>query len=104
MTVEEYEGQGSGSGTGGNGDPPAKGEKVLLIVQFDGKSVKFNLSKTAPLKKIFRATEKQFGMEPMTLKFTFDGKTLNDEDSPLEHEMEDEDLIHAHTPQIGGSY
>ncbi|KAG1758221.1 hypothetical protein EDD22DRAFT_214704 [Suillus occidentalis] len=52
--------------------------------------------------KLHDVHQKRFGKEPGTFKFTYDGKRLRAENTPMDMEMEDGDIIDAHLEQLGG--
>ncbi|KAI0065156.1 hypothetical protein BV25DRAFT_1989400 [Artomyces pyxidatus] len=84
---------------------PEASEKIQLQVNFEGRVVKFKLKRSGCLKKVLDAATKQFNMEKDTLRFTYNGKRIRGEEdeTPENLEMEDEDEITAHLGQVGGT-
>ncbi|KAI0072246.1 hypothetical protein K474DRAFT_416426 [Panus rudis PR-1116 ss-1] len=77
--------------------------KLNLVINHEGQTCQVKVKSNTPFKKIFEAAEKRFGKEPGTLKFQYDGTRLQPNETPLDHEMQDEDVIDAHLEQLGGS-
>lgn len=42
------------------------------------------------------------GVSVNTLRFLFDGRRINDEDTPKSLEMEEDDVIEVYQEQVGG--
>ncbi|KAG1856980.1 ubiquitin-related domain-containing protein [Suillus subalutaceus] len=76
--------------------------KLSLVINYEGTQITVKVKHNMPFKKIFDAAEKRFGKEPGTFKFTYDGKRLRAENTPVDMEMEDGDIIDAHLEQLGG--
>ncbi|KIK36824.1 hypothetical protein CY34DRAFT_16124 [Suillus luteus UH-Slu-Lm8-n1] len=76
--------------------------KLSLVINYEGTQITVKVKHIMPFKKIFDAAEKRFGKEPGTFKFTYDGKRLRAENTPMDMEMEDGDIIDAHLEQLGG--
>ncbi|CAL1702559.1 unnamed protein product [Somion occarium] len=77
--------------------------KLNIVVDFEGQSCTILVKHNTPFKKIFDAAEKRFGKEPGTFKFTYEGKRIQATETPLDHEMQDGEVIDAHLQQLGGS-
>ncbi|KAG1880900.1 hypothetical protein F4604DRAFT_1748667 [Suillus subluteus] len=96
--------------------------KLSLVINYEGTQITVKVKHNMPFKKIFDAAEKRFGKEAGkwqlfserrkrfvltnnpsgTFKFTYDGKRLRAENTPVDMEMEDGDIIDAHLEQLGG--
>ncbi|KAG2071201.1 hypothetical protein BDR04DRAFT_515707 [Suillus decipiens] len=76
--------------------------KLSLVINYEGTQITVKVKHNMMFKKIFDAAEKRFGKEPGTFKFTYDGKRLRAENTPVDMEMEDGDIIDAHLEQLGG--
>ncbi|PIL34542.1 hypothetical protein GSI_03320 [Ganoderma sinense ZZ0214-1] len=74
--------------------------KINLVVDFEGQTCTVKVKPGTPFKKLFEASEKRFGKDPGTFKFTFSGVRLRPEETPAEHNMEDGDTIDAHLQQV----
>ncbi|KAG1869302.1 ubiquitin-related domain-containing protein [Suillus tomentosus] len=76
--------------------------KLSLVINYEGTQITVKVKHNMSFKKIFDAAEKRFGKEPGTFKFIYDGRRLRAENTPMDMEMEDGDLIDAHLEQLGG--
>ncbi|KAG1897859.1 ubiquitin-related domain-containing protein [Suillus fuscotomentosus] len=76
--------------------------KLGLVINYEGTQITVKVKHNMSFKKIFDAAEKRFGKEPGTFKFIYDGRRLRAENTPLDMEMEDGDIIDAHLEQLGG--
>ncbi|KAA1470898.1 ubiquitin-like protein [Dentipellis sp. KUC8613] len=83
---------------------PGLSEKIQVQVEFEGRSVKFALKRTALVRKVFAAAATAFNMDAGSLRFAFRGKRLRpeDDDTPDSLDMDDGDTIDAHVQQVGG--
>ncbi|KAJ3787932.1 ubiquitin-related domain-containing protein [Lentinula aff. detonsa] len=83
-------------------DPTDVKPKLNLQIQFEGIQVTVKVKADMLFKKIFKAAADKFNKEPGTLKFTYDGNRIQEDQSPASLSMEDGDLIDAFLEQIGG--
>ncbi len=82
----------------------------VLLTNFRGRfpyfyvfnAVFFKVKKTTAFKKIFDAYLQRVGKAPGSLRFMFDGARVQDNQTPAELGMEDEDTIDAAAEQTGG--
>nr|VWO94953.1 Ubiquitin-like protein SMT3 [Ganoderma boninense] len=58
--------------------------KINLVVDFEGQTCTVKVKPGTPFKKLFEASEKRFGKDPGTFKFTFSGVRLRPEETPAE--------------------
>ena len=56
-------------------------------------SVKVKVKPGTQFSKLFRAVRERFGLVNSTISFVFDGKSIQETDTPRKLDMEDEDLI-----------
>lgn len=54
--------------------------------------------------KLKKSYAERTGVAVNTLRFLFDGRRINDEDTPKSLEMEEEDVIEVYQEQVGGSF
>ncbi|CAM2726034.1 unnamed protein product [Rotaria socialis] len=59
-----------------------------------------NIKMTTSLGKL----KKSYAERQATLRFLFDGKRINDDETPKQLEMEDNDTIEVYQEQVGGCY
>jgi len=76
--------------------------KIDLTINYEGQTCTVKVKTTTPLKKVFEAAEKRFGINAGTFKFTHDGERLQPQDTPASREMESGDIIDAYLEQLGG--
>ncbi|KAJ4490642.1 hypothetical protein J3R30DRAFT_3423600 [Lentinula aciculospora] len=76
--------------------------KLNLQIQYEGNQVTVKVKATMHFTTIFKAAAAKFNKEPGTLKFTYDGNRIQEDDSPASLGMEDGDLIDAFLEQLGG--
>ena len=53
--------------------------------------------------KLKKSYADRVGVAPTSLRFLFDGRRINEEDSPKSLEMENDDVIEVYQEQTGGS-
>ena len=75
----------------------------LKVVSSSGNEVFFKIKKFTKMSKLMRAYEKRSGQAMGTVRFTFDGTRINDNDTSETLEMEEGDVIDSMTAQTGGT-
>ena len=77
--------------------PQLEGRKIRLTVQLDGeKQLKASMLTTEPFSKLEAWLQKQWEGQPGSkLQLVFDGELLSATGTPLDVELEDEDIIDA---------
>ncbi|KAF8804028.1 hypothetical protein BYT27DRAFT_7107980 [Phlegmacium glaucopus] len=75
--------------------------KLNLNIAYDGTHITVKVKTNMKFAKIFEASEKRFGKEPGTFKFTYEGQRVGKEDTPASLGMEDGDQIDAFLEQVG---
>ncbi|KAG1734925.1 uncharacterized protein EDB91DRAFT_1146023 [Suillus paluster] len=58
--------------------------KLSLVINYEGTQITVKVKHNMPFQKIFDAAEKRFGKEAGTFKFTYDGKRLRSQDTPVD--------------------
>ena len=76
----------------------------LKVVNAEGNEVFFKIKRTTLMKKLMDAYVKKNGMVRNQVRFLYDGKPLEDEKTPDDYEMDDDDVIDAMVEQVGGCF
>lgn len=76
----------------------------LKVVSQDSSEIHFRVKFTTPMSKIKKSYSERVGVPVTSLRFLFDGKRINDTDTPKQLEMEEEDTIEVYQEQQGGQY
>lgn len=74
----------------------------LKVVNADGAEMTFRIKTTTQLKKLFDAYCKRQSINRQSVRFLFDGTPVDENKSPEDLGMEDEDVIDAMVEQTGG--
>ncbi|RDD38767.1 Small ubiquitin-related modifier [Trichoplax sp. H2] len=74
----------------------------IKVVGQDNTEVHFKIKRNTQLKKLKAAYCERQGVPIGSLRFLFDGQRINDDMSPKQLEMEDDDVIEVYTEQLGG--
>lgn len=90
---------GNASGTGGE---DSNQYIKLKVVSQDSSEIHFRVKFTTPMAKIKKSYSERVGVPVQSLRFLFDGKRINDTDTPKLLEMEEEDTIEVYQEQQGG--
>jgi len=75
----------------------------LKVVGQDNSEIHFKVKFTTPMGKLKKSYSERQGVPITTLRFLFDGKRINDDDTPKALEMENDDVIEVYQEQTGGS-
>jgi small ubiquitin-related modifier len=75
----------------------------LKVVGQDGQVIAFKIKRNTPFRKLMHAYCERNKQAQNTLRFTFDGTRMNDNDTPKSMDMEDNDTIEVFTQQTGGT-
>ncbi|KAK7514536.1 ubiquitin-related domain-containing protein [Phyllosticta citricarpa] len=89
-------------GTPQKQDAPAS-EHLNIKVTDGNNEVFFKIKRTTEFKKLMHAFCERQGKRPNTVRFIFDGHRLNEEQKPIDFDMDDGDVIQVHQEQIGGA-
>uniref|UniRef100_A0A8C4PWJ0 Small ubiquitin like modifier 3b n=1 Tax=Eptatretus burgeri TaxID=7764 RepID=A0A8C4PWJ0_EPTBU len=65
----------------------------LKVAGQDGSVVQFKIKRYTPLSKLMKAYCERQGLQIRQIRFRFDGQPINENDTPAQLEMEDEDTI-----------
>ena len=76
----------------------------LKVVNAEGAEVYFKIKRSTLMKKLMDAYCKKNGQSRAQVRFLYDGKPLDDEKTPDDYEMDDDDVIDAMAEQVGGSF
>ena len=74
----------------------------LKVVNADGGEMFFKIKRSTQLKKLMDAYCKKQGITRSSVRFLFDGAPLDENKSPDDIKMEDDDVIDAMVEQTGG--
>lgn len=85
------------------GDDKGKGEFITLkVVGQDSSEVHFKVKMTTSMRKLKKHYSERQGIPVNSLRFLFDGKRINDDDTPKQLDMENDDVIEVYQEQTGG--
>jgi small ubiquitin-related modifier len=88
----------------GSGDANAQTEYIKLkVVGQDSNEVHFRVKRGTSMGKLKKSYAERTGVSVNTLRFLFDGRRINDDDTPKTLEMEEDDVIEVYQEQLGGS-
>ncbi|CAF2375891.1 unnamed protein product [Rotaria sp. Silwood2] len=74
----------------------------LRVVGQDNSEVHFKVKMTTSMGKLKKSYAERQGVAINSLRFLFDGKRINDDETPKVLEMEDNDTIDVYQEQVGG--
>lgn len=74
----------------------------LKVVGQDNSEVHFKVKLTTNMGKLKKSYSDRQGVPVNSLRFLFDGKRINDDETPKQLEMEDGDTIEVYQEQVGG--
>lgn len=75
----------------------------LKVVGQDTNELHFRVKKTTAFAKLKKSYSDRIGVPLNTLRFLFEQRRIDDMDTPVLLEMEDEDIIHVLQEQTGGT-
>lgn len=75
----------------------------LKVVNADGAEMYFKIKRGTQLKKLMDAYCKKQGISRTSVRFLFDGSMIDENKTPDDLGMEDDDVIDAMVEQTGGS-
>ncbi|CAF1108861.1 unnamed protein product [Didymodactylos carnosus] len=86
-----------------SGEPAKTDEYIKLkVVGQDNSEVHFKVKMTTSMGKLKKSYAERQGVSVQTLRFLFDGKRINDDETPKLLDMEDNDVIDVYQEQVGG--
>merc|ERR1712062_386163 len=74
----------------------------LKVVGQDSNEIHFRVKMSTNMGKLKKSYAERVGVPVSSLRFLFDGKRINDEETPKALEMEQEDVIEVYQEQTGG--
>ncbi len=74
----------------------------VKVVSQDGNTVCFKIKKQTPLKRMIDAYCNRQAIDLNSVRFLFDGKRIQEQNTPKELEMENSDVIDVVLQQTGG--
>uniref|UniRef100_A0A914DK12 Small ubiquitin-related modifier n=1 Tax=Acrobeloides nanus TaxID=290746 RepID=A0A914DK12_9BILA len=92
---------GNGSGEGAQAGGNAEYIKLKVVGQ-DSNEVHFRVKYGTSMGKLKKSYAERTGVNVNSLRFLFDGRRINDEDTPKTLEMEEDDVIEVYQEQVGG--
>jgi len=85
----------------GPGDPSSEYIK-LKVVGNDSNEIHFRVKMTTQMGKLKKSYSERVGVPVTSLRFLFDGRRINDDETPKQLEMENDDVIEVYQEQTGG--
>ncbi|KAL1476675.1 hypothetical protein MTO96_018241 [Rhipicephalus appendiculatus] len=89
-----------------NQDPKPEGADCeyikLKVVGQDGNEIHFKVKMTTQMGKLKKSYSERVAMSVSSLRFLFDGKRINDDETPKQLEMVNDDVIEVYQEQTGG--
>jgi len=95
--IEVYQEQ-----TGGGADEAETEYIKLKVVGQDSNEIHFRVKMTTQMGKLKKSYSERVGAPIASLRFLFDGKRINDDETPKSLEMEQDDVIEVYQEQTGG--
>ena len=74
----------------------------LKVVDQDSNEIHFRVKMTTQMGKLKKSYSERVGAPIASLRFLFDGKRINDDETPKSLEMEQDDVIEVYQEQTGG--
>ncbi len=74
----------------------------LKVVGQDANEIHFRVKMTTLMGKLKKSYSERTGVAPSSLRFLFDGRRINDDETPKALEMEQDDVIEVYQEQTGG--
>ena len=74
----------------------------LKVIGQDSNEVHFRVKFGTTMGKLKKSYADRTGVQVGTLRFLFDGRRIQDEDTPKSLEMEEDDVIEVYQEQLGG--
>merc|ERR1712001_745220 len=76
----------------------------LKVVGQDSNEIHFRVKQTTQMGKLKKSYSERVGVPVTGLRFLFDGRRINDDETPKALEMEQDDVIEVYQEQTGGFY
>ncbi|KAK0403894.1 hypothetical protein QR680_017181 [Steinernema hermaphroditum] len=85
--------------------PAGNAEYIKLkVVGQDANEVHFRVKYGTSMGKLKKSYADRTGVNVASLRFLFDGRRINDEDTPKTLDMEEDDVIEVYQEQVGGLF
>merc|ERR1711922_75798 len=88
--------------TGGGEDAGDTEHVELKEVGQDSNEIHFRVKTTTAMGKLKKSYSVRVGVPVSSLRFLFDGRRINDDETPNALEMEQDDVIEVYQEQTGG--
>ena len=75
----------------------------LKVVGQDSNEIHFRVKMSTNMGKLKKSYAERVGVPVSSLRFLFDGRRINDDETPKALEMEQDDVIEVYQEQTGGS-
>merc|ERR1712025_92567 len=75
----------------------------LKVVGQDSNEIHFRVKQTTLMGKLKKSYSERVGVPIASLRFLFDGRRINDDETPKALEMEQDDVIEVYQEQTGGN-
>merc|ERR1712137_1292752 len=75
----------------------------LKVVGQDSNEIHFRVKQTTLMGKLKKSYSERVGVPITSLRFLFDGRRINDDETPKALEMEQDDVIEVYQEQTGGA-
>merc|ERR1712183_172380 len=85
------------------GDEGATEYIKLKVVGQDSNEIHFRVKMTTQMGKLKKSYSERVGVPVSSLRFLFDGRRINDDETPKQLEMEQDDVVEVYQEQTGGS-
>uniref|UniRef100_A0A915CXE1 Small ubiquitin-related modifier n=1 Tax=Ditylenchus dipsaci TaxID=166011 RepID=A0A915CXE1_9BILA len=85
-----------------SGDQTKTTEAGAQVVGQDSNEVHFRVKFGTSMGKLKKSYAERTGVSVNALRFLFDGRRINDDDTPKSLEMEEDDTIEVYQEQVGG--
>jgi len=76
----------------------------LKVVGNDSNEIHFRVKMTTQMGKLKKSYSERVGVPVTSLRFLFDGRRINDDETPKQLEMENDDVIEVYQEQTGGRH
>lgn len=85
-------------------DKPKEDFIKLKVVSQDNSEVHFKVKMSTQMGKLKKSYSDRQGVPLQSLRFLYDGRRLNDDETPRKLDMEDNDVIEVYQEQTGGEF
>lgn len=102
MSIPEPTSSSSSTKTEGEPQSPPSSQINLRFISQDGKELIMKVNPKIAFGRIFKVYHDKYEAKPGTIRFTFEGQRIGDDQTPKSLEMEDNDVIDVMLQQTGG--